>query len=205
MIRLTKTSSVAPAPLRIDGPAVFLRPPQAEEWSSWAELRAVSRDYLTPWEPVWPADALTETSYLRRVRRLASEWKNDEGYTFHVFEREKGRLVGGIGMTQMRRGVAQTATIGYWIGEPYERRGYTTEAVRLIVRFAFERLQLHRIEAACLPENIASRRVLEKAGFVREGYARLYLRIAGDWRDHLTFALLAEDAVNLPGTLEIKA
>lgn len=193
MIRLTRTSSAAPAPTRLDGTLVFLRPPLPDEWVPWAELRSISRDYLVPWEPVWPTDALTETAYLRRVRRLATEWKTDEGYSFHVFERESGRLVGGIGMTQVRRGVAQTATLGYWVGQPFEKRGYTTEAVRLVTRFAFNALQLHRVEAACLPENLASRRVLEKAGFVREGYARLYLKIAGDWRDHLTFALLSED------------
>ncbi|HLG90024.1 MAG TPA: GNAT family protein [Alphaproteobacteria bacterium] len=194
MIRLTRTSSPAPAPARLDGTLVFLRPPQPDEWVAWAELRSVSRDYLVPWEPVWPPDALTETAYLRRVRRLAMEWKTDEGYSFHVFERAGGRLVGGIGMTQVRRGVAQAATLGYWVGQPFERRGYTTEAVRLISRFAFHALHLHRVEAACLPENLASQRVLEKAGFVREGYARRYLKIAGEWRDHLTFALLSEDA-----------
>lgn len=193
MIRLTRTSSAAPAPTRLDGKLIFLRPPQADEWANWAELRVISRDFLVPWEPTWPPDALGETAYLRRVRRLATEWKTDEGYSFHVFERDRGQLAGGIGLTQVRRGVAQMATLGYWIGEPFERRGYTTEAVRLVVRFAFQSLQLHRIEAACLPENLASRRVLEKAGFVREGYARLYLKIAGGWRDHLTFALLKED------------
>jgi ribosomal-protein-alanine N-acetyltransferase len=96
-------------------------------------------------------------------------------------------------LTQVKRGVAQIGTLGYWVGEPFQGRGYITEAVKLISRFAFTQLNLHRVEAACLPENIASRRVLEKAGFVREGYARLYLKIAGDWRDHLTFALLQED------------
>ena len=197
MIRLTKTISPVPTPARLDGPTVFLRPPANDDWVDWADLRALSRDYLTPWEPTWPADALTEGAYQRRVRRLAGEWKSDEGYNFHVFDRH-GHLAGGIGLTQIRRGVAQTGTLGYWIGEPFQGRGYTTEAVRLISRFAFSGLQLHRVEAACLPENIASRRVLEKAGFVREGYARLYLKIDGNWRDHLTFALLREDMDALP-------
>ncbi len=193
MIRLGRPAFTAAAPARLDGATVFLRPPQAADWQGWAETRAESRDFLIPWEPVWPSDALTETAYGRRTRRLASEWRADEGYSFHVFQRQTGRLVGGIGITQVRRGVAQTATLGYWVGEPHQRRGYTTEAVRLISAFAFGQLRLHRIEAACLPENAASRRVLEKTGFVREGYARLYLQIAGAWRDHLTFALLQED------------
>jgi ribosomal-protein-alanine N-acetyltransferase len=193
MIRLTRTSSNPPAASRVDGSGVFLRPPQTDEWSAWAELRAESRHFLTPWEPTWPPDALNESAYLRRVRRLATEWKTDEGYSFHVFQKERACLVGGIGLTQVKRGVAQVGTLGYWVGEPFQGRGYMTEAVKLISRFAFTQLNLHRVEAACLPENAASRRVLEKAGFVREGYARLYLKIAGDWRDHLTFALLQED------------
>jgi len=193
MIRLTRLGSAASGVLRLDGELVFLRPSQADDWASWAELRAESRNYLTPWEPAWPSDALSESAYLRRLRRLATEWKADEGYSFHIFERARACLVGGIGLSQVRRGVAQTATLGYWIGQPFERRGYTTEAVGLIARFAFETLKLHRIEAACLPENASSRRVLEKAHFVREGYARAYLQIAGAWRDHLTFALLKDD------------
>ena len=197
MIRLTRTSSPAPAPTRIDGKLVYLRPPLPDEWAPWADLRRISRDHLVPWEPVWPTDALTEAAYQRRVRRLIAEWKADDGYSFHVFERDQGRLVGGIGLSQVRRGVAQMATLGYWIGSPFGRRGYTTEAVALLVRFAFDSLRLHRVEAACLPENLASRRVLEKSGFMREGYARAYLQIAGAWRDHLTFALLREDIADV--------
>jgi ribosomal-protein-alanine N-acetyltransferase len=193
MIRLTRSISTSTAPTRLEGERVFLRPPQADEWEAWAAVRSESRDYLSPWEPTWPSDALSEGSYLRRLRRLATEWKGDEGYSFHVFRRDGSQLVGGIGLTQVRRGVAQTATLGYWVGHRFHSNGYTTEAVRLIVQFAFQALRLHRIEAACLPENAPSRRVLEKASFLREGYARQYLMIAGEWRDHLTFALLPDD------------
>jgi ribosomal-protein-alanine N-acetyltransferase len=193
MIRLTRSAFHGTTPNRLDGSLVTLRAPQPTDWATWAEIREESRDFLTPWEPAWPTDALTETAYLRRIRRVATEWRSDEGYSFHVFRRDNGRLVGGIGLTQVRRGVAQTGTLGYWVGEPFQRRGYTTEAVRLVSAFAFQSLRLHRIEAACLPENVPSQRVLEKAGFIREGYARLYLKIAGQWRDHLTFARLQED------------
>jgi ribosomal-protein-alanine N-acetyltransferase len=193
MIRLNRSNAISTAPARLEGQAVFLRPPQVDEWDAWAGVRSESRDYLSPWEPTWPSDALSESAYIRRLRRLTTEWKSDEGYSFHISARDTGQLIGGIGLTQVRRGVAQTATLGYWVGQKFARRGYTTEAVGLIVQFAFQTLRLHRIEAACLPENIASRRVLEKSGFVREGYARQYLMIAGDWRDHLTFALLSHD------------
>ena len=127
------------------------------------------------------------------MRRYQSEARDERAFALCLFTRADDRLIGGITLSNIRRGVTQTATLGYWVGEPYQSRGYITEAVRLIVRFGFQQLKLHRIEAACLPENTASRRVLEKGNFVREGYARLYLRIAGDWRDHLTFAMLQED------------
>jgi ribosomal-protein-alanine N-acetyltransferase len=145
MIRLTRSASSSHAAAKLEGSAVFLRPPQPDDWPRWAEVRAESRYFLVPWEPTWPPDALTEGAYMRRIRRLATEWKTDEGYSFHVFQRERGNLVGGIGLTQVKRGVAQTATLGYWVGEPYQRRGYTTDAVRTIVRFAFQQLKLHRI------------------------------------------------------------
>lgn len=193
MIRLSRPGLGSAPPTKLQGERVHLRPPQSGDWTAWADVRERSREFLTPWEPTWPNDALTESAFLRRVRRLAAEWRADESYSFHVFQTETGILVGGIGLTQIRRGVAQTGTLGYWAGEPYQRRGYTTEAVRLTADFAFRTLNLHRIEAACLPENQASRRVLEKVGFQREGYARLYLKIAERWRDHLTFALLEED------------
>jgi len=199
MIRLPRPSFNSIATPRLDGSRVFLRAPQASDWASWSDLRARSRDFLVPWEPAWPSDALTEAAFLRRVRRLATEWKIDDGYSFHIFRQEDSRLVGGIGLTQVRRGVAQTGTLGYWIGEPFHSRGYTTEAVGLTAGFAFNSLHLHRIEAACLPENMPSRRVLEKAHFIREGYARRYLQIAGEWRDHLTFALLKEDLETTAG------
>jgi [ribosomal protein S5]-alanine N-acetyltransferase len=192
MIRLPRTE-LPPPSIRLDGPRAFVRPPAPADFRAWADVRERSRTFLAPWEPLWAPDALSEQTYQRRLRRQGAEWRADEGYNFHVFDRKTGQLVGGIGLTNVHRGVAQTGALGYWVGEPFARQGYTSEAVKLVVRFAFATLGLHRVEAACVPENDPSRALLEKVGFVREGYARAYLKIAGTWRDHFTFAILDSD------------
>ena len=102
-------------------------------------------------------------------------------------------MLGGISLTNVRRGVAETCSFGYWIGERHARQGYMTEGLQLVLAFAFDALRLHRVEAACLPHNAPSRGLLLKSGFREEGYAREYLCIDGRWQDHVLFALLKED------------
>lgn len=193
MIRLIPDGLLSPPPLRVDGPNVFIRPAQPRDWKSWADLRDASREFLVPWEPTWPPDALTQAAFTRRLRRQAGEWRDDEAYSFLTFEQHTEQVVGGIGLTNVRRGVAQMGSMGYWVGRPFARRGYTSEAARLLLSFAFGQLGLHRVEAACLPTNEASSGVLEKVGFTREGYARAYLRINDKWADHLLYAILRDD------------
>jgi [ribosomal protein S5]-alanine N-acetyltransferase len=193
MLHLLGNGFAAAPPVRLDGPACYAQPAQARDWRAWAELRERSRAFLVPWEPSWPPDALTRAAFARRLRRQAYEWRQDMGYSFLVFDRESDELVGGLGLANVRRGVAQMATLGYWVGEPYARRGYISAATRLILRFSFGQLGLHRIEASCLPANVASQGLLEKVGFVREGHARAYLRIKGEWRDHVLYGLTRED------------
>jgi ribosomal-protein-alanine N-acetyltransferase len=179
--------------LRLDGERIFLRPMRAKDWRAWSRLRLSSRDFLAPWEPTWPADALTRHAYRRRVRAQIGESRQGLGYTLHLFRHQDHAMLGAITLGQVRRGVALTATLGYWIGEPYARQGYMAEAMDLVMRFAFRELGLHRLEAACLASNEASQALLKRLGFREEGMGRGYLRIAGEWRDHLLFALLAED------------
>lgn len=179
-------------PFRLLGDKVFLRPPERGDYEDWASLRARSRDFLTPWEPSWPPDALSRASFRARLTRYAEDWRTDQGYNFFVFRADE-RLAGGIGLSNIRRGVAETASLGYWIGQPYARRGMMSAALPLVLDFAFNRLRLHRIEAACLPHNEGSRTVLLRTGFEQEGYARRYLQIDGKWQDHVLFAILRED------------
>ncbi|ACK50222.1 GCN5-related N-acetyltransferase [Methylocella silvestris BL2] len=174
------------------GEGVYLRPPEMRDFEEWSGLRERSRDFLTPWEPTWPADDLTRTAFRRRVRRHQQEIDSNESFAFLVF-RDDDVLVGGLTVGQVKRGVVQAATLGYWIGEPFANHGFMTRAVRAGVIFAFGTLRLHRVEASCLPHNIPSTRLLERVGFTREGYARAYLRINGVWEDHLLYGLVETD------------
>jgi ribosomal-protein-alanine N-acetyltransferase len=180
-------------PLRLVGDRVFLRPPERGDYESWCTLRARSRGFLAPWEPTWPPDALSRSSYRSRLSRYAEDWRTDQGYNFLIFRNGDEALAGGIGLSNIRRGVAETASLGYWIGEPFARQRYMTAALPLVLDFAFTRLRLHRVEAACLPTNVPSRALLLRTGFQQEGYARAYLMIDGKWQDHVLFAILRDD------------
>jgi ribosomal-protein-alanine N-acetyltransferase len=177
----------------IVGDGVVLRLPQMSDYAEWAALREASRDFLTPWEPTWPPDDLTRSSFRRRIKRYAEDQRSDLAYPLFVFRKADNVLVGGLTLANIRRGCAQTGNLGYWIGASHARRGYMTAAVSCFVPFAFQTLRLHRIEAACIPSNTASIRLLEKTGFRREGFAREYLCIDGVWQDHLLFARLKHD------------
>jgi ribosomal-protein-alanine N-acetyltransferase len=181
-----------PAPLA-RGEGLYLRPAQSVDFPAWATLRERSREFLTPWEPTWPADDLTRAAFRRRLRRQADEIARDEAYSFLIFQDDTDIVLGGVTIGGVRRGVAQAATLGYWIGAPYAQQGHMTRAVAAAVAFGFSSLRLHRIEAACIPSNVGSARVLERNGFHKEGFARAYLRINGAWRDHLLFGLLESD------------
>ena len=176
------------------GAAVTLRMPHMGDYQAWAELRAESRAFLTPWEPTWSRDDLTRSAFRRRLKHYSRDIRDDLAYPFFVFRTADEALLGGITVSNIRRGVAQTGSIGYWIGRPHARQGHMSAAIRTLIPFAFDTLGLHRIEAACLPTNEASMGLLIQCGFEREGYARRYLRINGAWQDHVLFALLAEDA-----------
>lgn len=175
---------------RIDGEGVYLRAPELRDYQEWADLRDASRAFLTPWEPTWAQDETSRGSYRYKLRRYAEDARDDKAHALFVFREEDDALVGGVTVSNIRRGVAQMASIGYWAGQQFTGQGYITAAVRAVVRFAFEDLDLHRVEAACQPDNMASRRVLEKAGFSHEGAARGYLKINGQWRDHLLFGIV---------------
>src|SRR4051794_16157030 len=179
----------------IAGDHIMLRAPQMADFVEWAELRETSRDFLTPWEPVWPADDLTRAAFRRRLKRYAEDQRTDQAYAFLIFRGEEEALVGGVTLANLRRGVAQAGSIGYWVGERFARQGFMTAAMHALIPFAYDTLRLHRLEAACIPGNAASIRLLEKTGFSREGYAREYLCINGTWADHLLYARLKGDAI----------
>lgn len=200
---------------RLSGPRLVLRAGYPTDWKEWRGLRAASRDFLVPWEPTWPLDALGYEFFCGLLRRQARDWREGKAYAFLIFLKTSGEpetggnisistplhspdenrpsppslrdnaLIGGISLNGVQRGIAQKGTLGYWIGAPFARHGYMTEAVGLVCDFAFKTLRLNRVEAGCLPRNEASRRLLAKLGFAEEGFARAYLRINGRWEDHL--------------------
>lgn len=172
---------------------VMLRPPVLGDFAQWAKLRQDSRAFLTPWEPIWPPDDLTKVAFRRRIRRYQREIRSGTGYPFLIFSPDGEILFGGLTLAHIQRGVTQSAVLGYWMGESHAGKGLMTAAVRATVAFAFETLHLNRVEAACLPHNAASIRLLEKVGFTREGYARKYLCIEGRWQDHILFGLVRSD------------
>ncbi|MET0546717.1 MAG: GNAT family protein [Caulobacterales bacterium] len=179
----------------LEGHGVILRPPEQRDYVSWANVRSQSRTFLTPWEPTWPLDDLSRDAYRRRLRRYDEDRRIGNSFAYFVFRNEDGRLVGGVTMGNVRRGVAQTASIGYWVGEPFQRRGHTRAAVLAVLRHAFDDLQLNRVEASCMPENDASARLLLSIGFREEGLMRGALKINGVWRDHTLFGILKGDAL----------
>ncbi len=188
-----RSSSGHDAALTLRARSVWLRAPLMVDYGPWAELRALSRDHLTPWEPQWQRDELSRSAYRRRVRHYQREAREDQGYAFLIFSDSDDKLVGGLTLSNVRRGVTQAGVIGYWIGKPFTGRGYMTEAVRAAASFAFDTLHLHRIEAATMPSNLPSIRVLEHNGFRREGFARQLLKINGVWEDHFLHARLNGD------------
>jgi ribosomal-protein-alanine N-acetyltransferase len=178
----------------IKGAGVYLRYPRAVDYPVWAKLRGESREFLTPWEPVWADDELTRGAFRRRIKRYQKETRLDSAYVFFVLRESDDALLGGMTLSNVRRGVTQCCTLGYWIGARFARQGYMTAAVKALVPFIFKTLGLHRIEAACLTDNDASKSLLTRTGFRQEGIARRYLLINGVWADHLLFALLKEEA-----------
>jgi len=176
--------------LRVEGEGVLLRPPRASDYAEWRELRAVSRAFLQPWEPTWPADDLSRAAFRRRLLAYARDRDAGLAYPFFVYRSSDEALTGGITLSNVRRGVAQMGSVGYWCGRPFTRQGLTLAAVRALSEFAFRTLALHRLEAACIPDNAPSRTLLKKAGFAEEGFAQAYLKINGAWRDHVLFGQL---------------
>jgi len=174
---------------------LLLTRPVADDYKQWKNLREISRDHLQPFEPQWSGDELTRRSFKSRLRQVDSDYTSERGlHWFLKLTTEQHDVVGGISLTNIRRGVAQTGTLGYWIGAPQVGNGYMGEALTSVCDFAFRILKLHRLEAATVFENHRSQRLLVSCNFRKEGTARAYLKINGDWKDHILFARLSTDA-----------
>jgi ribosomal-protein-alanine N-acetyltransferase len=179
--------------LKIEAERMTLRPPVHSDYRAWSHLRSQSRDYLTPWEPSWADDHLSRKAFTNRVYWAQRSVSGGTALPLFLIRRQDDQLLGAITLDNIRRGPAQAGTLGYWTGQPFARQGYMREAILSLVHYAFTSLDLSRIEAACLPENVASRGLLETAGFKYEGVAQSYLQIDGRWRTHVLYAALRSD------------
>jgi len=179
--------------IRLETERLFLRPPTHSDYRGWATLRNASIAFLSPWEPTWASDHLSRKSFSNRVYWAGRSIRQGSAYPFFMFLKDGNGIVGAITVDNIRRGPAQSGTLGYWTGESHSRQGYMREAIGAVAEYAFSRLDLSRLEAACLPENEASRGVLEKSGFKYEGVAQSYLQINGRWRNHVLYAQLRGD------------
>ena len=179
--------------VRVETERMTLRLPEHADWRQWSEVREASAEFLVKWEPVWSNDHLTRRAFTNRVYWAQRAEAQGQALPVLLIRREDQQLLGALTLDNIRRGPAQTGTFGYWIGEPFARQGYMREAILALTHHAFTRLDLSRLEAACLPENLPSRGVLEKCGFKYEGVAQSYLQINGRWRNHVLYANLRGD------------
>jgi [ribosomal protein S5]-alanine N-acetyltransferase len=180
---------------RLNGLRVYLRAPSQRDYEAWSSVREASQAFLQPWEPSWASDELSRDAFRRRLRAYGDVVRAGTGAPHFIFRHDDDTLVGGINLNNIQRGIAQYCSVGYWIGQPYARRGYMHDALRTLVAFALNELKLHRVEANCLPANTASLTLLEKTGFSFEGKSRAFLKINGAWEDHLRYAILAGDVI----------
>ena len=179
--------------VQLETERMTLRPPVHGDFRQWAALRDTSAEFLQQWEPTWAADHLTRKSFTNRVYWAQRSITNGTAVPLFMIRREDNAVLGAITLDHIRRGPAQSATTGYWVGEPYARQGFMREAIEAVVHYAFSTLDLSRIEAGCLPENNPSRGLLEQCGFKYEGVAQAYLQINGRWRNHVLYANLRHD------------
>jgi len=181
---------LAKSKLKIETERMTLRPPVHADFRPWSSLRHQSAEFLTPWEPSWAEDHLSRKAFTNRVYWAQRSVSGGSAVPLFLIRREDKALIGAITLDNIRRGPAQAGTLGYWTGAAFARQGYMREAIEAVVHYAFTRLDLSRIEAACLPENAASRGLLENSGFKYEGVAQSYLQIDGRWRTHVLYASL---------------
>mgnify|MGYP003336158789 FL=1 len=179
----------------LEGPRVLLRGLRDSDFDEWRDVRLANRAWLEPWEPLpefgTPDAAADRSAFRARCAAWDRQRQFDAAYGFGVFLGP--RLVGEVSLGSVQRGPFQSAYIGYWVAEEHAGRGIAPEAVVLLMRFGFETLALHRLEAAVVPRNAASRRVASKLGLRDEGTARELLQIRGTFEDHVRYAMVADE------------
>lgn len=181
--------------IEVEDQGLFLIKPSISHYEKWLAARSQSAAFLKPWEPRWPDDDLSPLGFRRRLTAYERQRQSGWGKTFFLFDNHTDELMGGVSLTRISQGPNKSATLGYWMSVHHAGKGVMQKTVPAVLNFAFSSLGLKRVEAACLPSNAASLRVLEKTGFRREGFAKEYLEINGKREDHVLFAALAGDQI----------
>jgi ribosomal-protein-alanine N-acetyltransferase len=180
----------------LTGPRVELRGLRADDWDEWSAVRNRSRDWLEAWEPLPEPDVPDPATDREAFRARCGAWERqrafDTAYGFGIFLR-RGEFIGEVSLGSVQRGPFQSAFVGYWVDQHHSGHGYVPEAVVLTMRYAFEELGLHRIEAVIVPRNDRSRRVTAKLRFREEGLSERFLQIRGVWEDHVRYAITREE------------
>lgn len=174
-------------------PTTYIRRLMMGDAAPMLALRNRNRDFLQPWEPLRQEEYFTLGVQQLEIERSVREWSADRNFAFGIFDARSDELVGRLALSNVVRGAWQNTTLGYFVGHEHNGRGHCTAAVALGLEFAYETARLHRVQAATMPRNAASARVLAKNGFTFEGVARRYLRINGRWEDHNVYSLTVED------------
>jgi ribosomal-protein-alanine N-acetyltransferase len=184
-----------PAPLRLYGRRIMLRPLAANDFREWSDVRRRNHDWLTVWEPSRhsnQSDPVSDRSaFAARCAQRDRDRANGTAYQFGLYVDQ--HVVGEVNINNIVRGAMQSGTIGYWIDQQQAGNGYVAEAVVLVLQFGFEQLALHRVEICIVPRNERSRRVMEKLAIREEGVAQRYLEINGVWEDHVRYGITAEE------------
>lgn len=192
-MRLLKFQSAFDSAVELTAEELLLRAPVLEDFDQWLALRTKSADFLQPWEPTWDSSDRKRSAFRQRIKRYQAELKSGKSISLFIFNDSEKTLVGGLTIANIRRGVSQSCTLGYWMGEPHAGKGVMSKAVKRIVPYVFNDLKLHRLEAAAISTNRPSISLLEKCGFQFEGKVRKYLKINGEWQDHRLYSILADD------------
>jgi ribosomal-protein-alanine N-acetyltransferase len=179
--------------MRLTGENIYLRFIELSDAGDLLNLNMKNRDFFKQFLTTRNDDYYTLEGQESRISNTIKGRENDEMYSFGVFLKDSDKLIGSIALSEVLRGAIQGCFVGYYLGQEHNGKGYMTEAVKLITKYAFEELKLHRIEAGVMPHNMASMKVLEKAGYVKEGISRKNVKINGEWRDHQVLAIINEN------------
>ncbi len=178
--------------IEIETQRLILRPPQYSDWSDWVEVRFRNFKFLQPFEPEWPKKCLNNGFFKRRLAHQQKCWQSDTGQYFILIRKEDNALIGGVNFNNITRGAAHCASFGYWLDERHQGCGYMREALTRMIKYGFEEMNLHRIDASTLLHNTRSKNLLLRSGFQQQGVGEKYLKINGEWQDHYLFGLTIE-------------